>query len=420
MKQVYFFFIFLFASLPLSAQVYKYIGAEEGGKPFGFSVWAILVCLLVVLLFAGIGAHFIILRRQRKISEERIRFFIQTAHDIRTPLTLIKAPLEEIADNETLSENGRENINTSLRNVDALLQLTTNLINLSPEAHTLIQAPPVPQEPADRPTATGKPSPVSTNRTKILIAEGNDDLRKYLSRSLSEEYQVQVCADGKAAFDIIKEYNPQLIISDIVMPEMRGDELCRRIKDDINTSHIPVILLTALSTDQHIIEGLQAGADEYIVKPFNIGVLRATIAGILANRALLRRKYANLELEDETHKLDCINCSSDLDWKFIAHVKQNVEDNMANPGFNVDTLCALLNMSRTSFYNKIKALTDQAPADYVRLIRLKHAARLLKEGKYNITEIAEKTGFNDAKYFREVFKKHFRMSPSQYAKSDEA
>lgn len=197
---------------------------------------------------------------------------------------------------------------------------------------------------------------------------------------------------------------PSLVISDIMMPEMRGDELCQILKKDIETSHIPIILLTALSTDKNIIEGLQSGADEYIVKPFNIGILRATIANLLANRALLRRKYANLELNDKGADIPCSNCSNDLDREFIAAVKKGVDENMDNPNFNVDTLCSLMNMSRTSFYNKIKALTDQAPADYIRLIKLKYAAQLLEEQRYSITEIAEKTGFNDAKYFREVFK----------------
>ena len=254
------------------------------------------------------------------------------------------------------------------------------------------------------------------NRSKILIVEDNDELREYLRNTLSETYHIQVCSNGKMALTIAKEYLPNLIISDIMMPEMRGDELCKALKNDIETSHIPIILLTALNTDKNIIEGLETGADEYIVKPFNIGILRATIANLLNNRALLRHKYANLELNDDKHDTGCINCSSDLDWKFIATVKKHVEENMDNPGFNVDMLCTLLNMSRTSFYNKITALTDEAPGDYIRLIKLKRASQLLMEHRHSITEIAEMTGFSDAKYFREVFKKHFKVSPSQYAK----
>ena len=163
-----------------------------------------------------------------------------------------------------------------------------------------------------------------------------------------------------------------------MMPEMRGDELCAAIKNDIETSHIPIILLTALNDEKNILEGLKIGADEYVVKPFNIGILKATITNLLTNRALLRNKYANLEQSDNEEEEECINCSKEQACTSIATVKKSVEDNMDNQAFNVDVLCTLLNMSRTSFYNKIKALTDQAPADYIRLIRLKRAAHLLK------------------------------------------
>ena len=257
------------------------------------------------------------------------------------------------------------------------------------------------------------------NRQRLLIVEDNDELRNYLGHTLSETYTIQMCSNGKEALTIVKEYKPELIISDIMMPEMRGDELCAAIKNDIETSHIPIILLTALNDEKNILEGLKIGADEYVVKPFNIGILKATITNLLTNRALLRNKYANLELSDNEEEEECINCSKDIDWKFIATVKKSVEDNMDNQAFNVDVLCTLLNMSRTSFYNKIKALTDQAPADYIRLIRLKRAAHLLKTEKYTITEVAEMTGFNDAKYFREVFKRHFKVSPSRYMKGED-
>ena len=250
---------------------------------------------------------------------------------------------------------------------------------------------------------------------RLLIVEDNDELRNYLKTTLSELYIVQTCENGKDALTIIKEYRPNLIISDIMMPIMRGDELCKIVKSNIETSHIPVILLTALNDEKSILEGITIGADEYMGKPFNIGILKATITNILTNRALLQKKYANLDIQDKDSN---VNLENDIDWKFIAAVKKSVEDNMDNQAFNVDILCNLLNMSRTSFYNKIKALTNQAPADYVRLIRLNKSASLLKEGKYSIVEVAEMTGFNDAKYFREVFKKHFKVSPSKYAKGE--
>ena len=255
------------------------------------------------------------------------------------------------------------------------------------------------------------------NHQRILIVEDNDELRNYLSQTLAEEYTVQNCCNGKEALTIIPEYKPELVISDIMMPEMRGDELCDAIKNNIETSHIPVILLTALNNEKDILSGLQIGADEYIVKPFNIGILKATVSNLLINRALLRSKYGSLDMDDEDdHEDECINCSQDIDWKFIANVRKNIEDNIDNPALTVDVLCNLMGMSRTSFYNKLRALTDQAPGDYIRLIRLKRSVKLLKEGTHSITEIAEMTGFSDAKYFREVFKKHFNVSPSQYGK----
>lgn len=569
-------------------------------QPIWLSVWALILYTLIIVSLASIALRIIVLRKQRKVSDEKIRFFVNTAHDIRTPLTLIKAPLEELIDHESLTEGGRNNMNTALRNVNALLRLTTNLINFeradtysstlyvseyelstymeetvnvfrsyadvkhinftyesnfrylniwldkdkmdsilkniisnalkyTPDGGNVniyaaetddswslevkdtgigvpaseqkklfkmhfrgsnainskvtgsgiglllvyklvrlhkgklnfssaegkgstikvtfpkgekhyLKAIRRPKPNAERvvytaagvPVNAPAPIPFPTNgyentlqqsqnnekHSKLLIVEDNDELREYLRNTLSEQYNIQVCSNGKQALTIVKEYFPHLIISDIMMPEMRGDELCKALKNDIDTSHIPIILLTALNADKNVIEGLEIGADEYIVKPFNIGILRATITNLLTNRALLRRKYANLDLNDDEHDVECINCSSDLDWKFIATVKKHVEDNLDNPSFNVDVLCNLLNMSRTSFYNKIKALTDEAPADYIRVIRFKRAAQLLKEQKYSITEVAEMTGFSDAKYFREVFKKHFKVSPSQYAKEN--
>lgn len=268
---------------------------------------------------------------------------------------------------------------------------------------------------------SGKSSEIVDNGAlpRILVVEDNDELRTYLIDSLSDIYNVQACCNGKEACIIVKEFWPELILSDIMMPEMGGDELCVTIKGDIETSHIPILLLTALGDERNILEGLKVGADDYITKPFNLKILRARIANLLANRALLREKYGSLNmaaeiLEEPVGK----NCLNALDWKFISGVRKNVEDNLDDPDFTVDSLCSLQNMSRSSFYNKLKALTGQAPADYIRLIRLNRAAELLKEGGKSVSEVAEMTGFCDGKYFREVFKKHFKVSPSRYGKEE--
>ena len=254
------------------------------------------------------------------------------------------------------------------------------------------------------------------NLQRILIVEDNDELRAYLVNSLSPMYNVQACGNGKEALIIAKEFWPELILSDIMMPEMRGDELCIAIKNDIETSHIPVLLLTALGEEQNILDGLHIGADEYIVKPFSVRILKASVANLLANRALLRSRYANLEIEDTKVMTPLANGMNSLDWKFISDVKKSIEDNIDNAAFSVEVLNDLHGMSRTSFYCKLKALTDLSPQELIKSVRLKRAVQLLKEGKHNITEVSELCGFSESKYFRQVFKKEYKMSPSQYAK----
>lgn len=253
------------------------------------------------------------------------------------------------------------------------------------------------------------------NLRRILVVEDNDELRSYLVSSLSSIYNVQACANGKEALIIIKEYWPELVLSDIMMPEMRGDELCVAIKSDIEISHIPVLLLTALGEENNILDGLSIGADEYLIKPFSVKILRANIANLLANRELLRMRYANLDIEAKS-MVPSANGTNSLDWKFISNVKKIVDENINNPEFSVNVLCESSGMSRTSFYCKLKALTGQSPTEFIRGMRLKRATELLKEGEYAINEISDMVGFSETKYFREVFKKYYKMSPSRYAK----
>ncbi|MEY8687819.1 two-component regulator propeller domain-containing protein [Bacteroides sp. AN502(2024)] len=552
--------------------------------PFWLSWWAILCYILLV-----IGGFYFILRminlkKQKKVSDEKTQFFINTAHDIRTPLTLIKAPLQELLEEETLTDNGIARTNIALRNVEVLLRLVSSLINFertdvysskmsvseyelntymnevydtfssyaaikhieytyessfgymnvwfdkekmdsilkniisnslkyTPENgkisisvsdtddswkviikdtgigiptseqsklfklhfrasnainskvagsgiglvlvgklvslhggkisvesvehqgttvkivfpksnknfqntsketslkfETLAPVLPAPNVPAKAAATVDNP-----NSQRILVVEDNDELRSYLVSSLSSIYNVQACANGKEALIIIKEFWPELVLSDIMMPEMGGKELCAAIKSDIETSHIPVLLLTALGDENNVLDGLSIGADEYLIKPFSVKILRANIANLLANRELLRMRFANSDIEIEA-KVPSANGTNSLDWKFISNVKKIVDENINNPEFTVDQLCELNNMSRTSFYCKLKTLTGQSPTEFIRVMRLKRATQLLKEGKYVINEIADMTGFSDSKYFREVFKKYYKMSPTEYAK----
>ena len=171
-------------------------------------------------------------------------------------------------------------------------------------------------------------SQINSSLQRILIVEDNDDLRNYLVDMLKTSYNIQACPNGKDALIIIREFNPDLVISDIMMPEMSGDELCSAIKGDLEMSHIPVVLLTALGDEKNMLEGLEIGADAYITKPFSVGILKATIKNLLANRALLRQVYNSIEEEEQNF---LVNCTNTLDWKFIASVKECIEKNMGDP-----------------------------------------------------------------------------------------
>ena len=556
--------------------------------PAWASVWAMIGYAILLVLVTGIIFRIIMLHKQKKISDEKTRFFINTAHDIRTPLTLIKAPLEEVVENQMVTEQALPHMNMALKNVNNLLQLTTNLINferidvysstlyvseyelnsymnnvcatfrkyaemkhvrfvyesnfdylnvwfdsdkmgsilknilsnalkytpeggnvciyacegenswsievkdtgigipsceqkklfrnyfrgsnvinlkvtgsgiglmlvyklvrlhkgkiqiqstehqgtcvqvtfpkgnshlhkakfLSPQAPDRYSEAIMPHDTSEI-SASMEISQTNNSLQHILIVEDNDDLRNYLVNMFKTGYNVQSCPNGKEALVIMREFNPAIIISDIMMPEMGGDEFCSVIKNDLEMSHIPIILLTALGDEKNMLEGLEIGADAYITKPFSVGILKATVKNILANRALLRQVYNSIE--DKEQNLPT-NCTNNLDWKFIASVKECIKNNMENADFNVDMLSSLHHMSRTSFFNKLKALTGYAPADYIRMIRLQHAAQLLKQNKYTITEIADMVGFSDAKYFREVFKKYYNVSPSKFNKQQE-
>ena len=487
--------------------------------PVWASLWAMVGYAILLVLVMIIIFRIIMLQKQKKVSDEKTRFFINTAHDIRTPLTLIKAPLEEVIENRMVTEQALPHMNMALKNVNTLLQLTTNLINFeridvysstlyvseyelntfmndvcaafrkyaemkhvrfvyesnfdylnvwfdsdkmgsilknilsnalkyTPEEGSVcisaceegntwsievkdtgIGIPSCEQKklfrncfrgsnvvnlkvtgsgiglmlvyklvklhkgkiqiqsneqqgtcvrvtfpkgnshlhkakfispklPDERPetiipgSISDLPameiSQINSSLQRILIVEDNDDLRNYLVDMLKTSYNIQACPNGKDALIIIREFNPDLVISDIMMPEMSGDELCSAIKGDLEMSHIPVVLLTALGDEKNMLEGLEIGADAYITKPFSVGILKATIKNLLANRALLRQVYNSIEEEEQNF---LVNCTNTLDWKFIASVKECIEKNMGDPDFNVEMLSSRHHMSRTSFFN---------------------------------------------------------------------
>jgi DNA-binding response OmpR family regulator/anti-sigma regulatory factor (Ser/Thr protein kinase) len=247
------------------------------------------------------------------------------------------------------------------------------------------------------------------NKLHILLVEDNREIMSFLQRELQAAYSISRAFHGEEALEILKEENIQLVVSDIMMPVMDGIELCRRMKTDLQFSHIPIILLTAKNTLNSRIEGLEVGADAYIEKPFAFEHLQAQITNLLSNRNIIKEYFGRSPL---TH-LKGIACSK-ADKDFLEQLYAVINDNLTDQELDVDKLSRLMNMSRTSFYRKIKALSDLSPNELINLSRLKKAAELLAEGSYKINEVAGIVGYSLNSNFSRDFHKQFGMSPSTY------
>lgn len=261
------------------------------------------------------------------------------------------------------------------------------------------------------------------SKERIMIVEDNDELRFYLKKTFAPIYSVIDKPDGESALEYLKEKSVELIISDVMMPGIQGDELCRRIKSDFATSHIPVILLTAKTEKDAILEGLESGADDYLTKPFDTEILKTKIKGVLQNRKIMREYFLSHSLSptpattvapnEEKEDTACAGLLSPMDKEFLERCTKLVTENLANPDFTINQLCREVALSRTLFYEKLKALTGQAPTEFIKLLRMTEAANLLKQ-QIPVQEVALLVGFTDSKYFSTAFKKHYGVSPSKF------
>lgn len=251
---------------------------------------------------------------------------------------------------------------------------------------------------------------INTHNYSCLFVDDNNDMRSLISSILEKEFKhLYIASNGKEALQIAREEIPDIIVSDIMMPQMNGYELCRAIKEDMNINYIQVILLTARIDEQSHIDGYKIGADAYLEKPFEIETLLATITNRLFLREQFRRKYATTLTPDITEII-----TTSADDTFINKLNELIEKHMDDENLNITYLCKEVGLSRASLYNKLKALTDLSPNEYINKARMERAMLLLKQTDLNITEIAEKTGFSSSRYFSTAFKKYTGMTPSQY------
>ena len=286
-----------------------------------------------------------------------------------------------------------------------------------PPTDTILDQP-APAIPSVRPlsvTAEAAPSTAEENRGlrafKLLIIEDNEDVLQYLHKLFSLDMQVHLARNGQQGWELVNQVKPDLVLSDIMMTPVNGLEFCKKLKSDPKTMHIPVMLLTARAAVVHELQGLELGADDYIVKPFVPKLLQARVYSMLQNLQNLREYYhkqiilqpADISIPDE-------------DKALLELSMKTVEESIEDPDFNVQVLVKKIGMSQSAYYRKMKAITGQSVVEFIRDVRIKRAGQLLRESKMRISDVAIAVGIEDIKYFRKIFRQVFEMSPSEYSK----
>jgi len=251
--------------------------------------------------------------------------------------------------------------------------------------------------------APGKPAPL------LLLVEDNDELRQYLKEHFSRHYHVLTAPDGQAALILARKHIPDLVISDWLMPEMDGVELCTALKRDEKTSHVPFLLLTSRSNNQSQISAFEAGIDDYTTKPFNLSILDTKARSLIQNRQVLREKWSRTNLAQPSDVQ-----LPPMEEQFVQKIIALVETHLDDPHFDVDQLETALNLSRMQLYRKLKSITNLSATEFIRQVRLRRAVQLLESGHFNVSEVAYRVGFNDPAYFSRCFKKSFGKAPQEF------
>jgi DNA-binding response OmpR family regulator len=257
--------------------------------------------------------------------------------------------------------------------------------------------------------------PVRTENTtsaKVLLIEDNEEVRDYLRKNLQDKYKILEAPDGKIGFQQAEKEQPDLIISDVMMPEMDGFELCDKIKSEVTTNHIPVILLTARADKEDKLEGLKTGADDYLPKPFDLEELYVRMENLIQQRERLKERF----LKEALFGIDKI-LFHPAEQEFIEKITPIINHNIDNVEYTVNNFARDIGMSRAQLFRKVKAWTNQTPQDFIRLCRLKKAAILLKDETQNVTEVAFAVGFKNASHFIRSFKNQFGRTPKEFVKS---
>ena len=384
----------------------------------------LLALALAVLLLLLAAAMWLYHRQRVRMAHERGRlerlqldFYTQVSHELRTPLTLIEGPLAQLAETAEMKQAAPATaavFDIVRRNARQLSLLVSKMLDGTPA-----QPAQTPAESASEPCPPAVPAaqPAADGAT-LLIVDDNADIRLYLRTILQDRYQILEAADGQQGLETARREVPDLIVSDVMMPVMNGLEFCQRVKENVVTSHIPVILLTARALSHNQAEGYRSGADVYLTKPFQPDVLTACIDNQLRCRKVLRDLWQaapqpSADTDDEGVAATAAADGPDdaAESPFIARFKAVVEAHLTDSDLSVETIGAELSMSRVQLYRKLKALTGQSPVELLRRARLARARHLLTTTDLTVSEVAYQSGFSAPSYFTKCFKEEYGQLP---------
>ena len=373
-------------------------------------------------------------QQMKRLHEEQTLCYTNASHQLKTPLTLIAGPVKKLIESQALKGDEAGLLEIIARNVSLLEALTSSVLNFKKTVDgTTISDDNVTEALAETASAeTLRESRLAVMKQEgteelpsILIVDDNDDMRRYLRTLLADRFYVLEAADGQGGLKLARDIVPDIVVSDVMMPIMDGLQFCRHLKEDTITSHIPVILLTARSSEAQQMEGYEHGADAYLTKPFHADLLISRIYNLVKSRQQLRSLFSeDLKVKSEEPSADAVMTMeekpaestprpSSQDKLFADQLKEAIKKNMGNPNLKMDDLGEEIGLSRVQLYRKVKALTGLSPVELLRQMRLQRGHTLLTTTTKTVNEIAYEVGFGTPGYFSKCFKQQFGKYPME-------
>ena len=404
--------------LTIQDKLEDYFGLYNMQSKIIWAAVAVIVLLVVAVLLTWRGvvqiraAH----RRQKALNREQKLFYTNASHQLKTPLTLIAGPVSQLLQRKAVKGEDLQLLEITERNICQMENVLSDVLKFGKDTS---------QPAVDDHTAQGIMQQQAAaivekehlgmlkqedteELSNILIVDDNADMRHYLRTLLASRFYVLEAPDGQSGLQLARESVPDIVISDVMMPVMDGLQFCQRLKQDFITSHIPVILLTARSTEAQQMEGYEHGADAYMTKPFSADLLISRIDNLLRSRQQLQEVFKGGQVDDKEVKL------TTQDKLFMDHLRDVVREKMANPKLKMDDLGDELGISRVQLYRKVKVLTGLSPVELLKEMRLERAKTLLNSTTKTVAEIAYEVGFTTPSYFTTCFKKQFGKLPMEF------